>query len=676
MNSYASLVTFCFAVFIFLAHILSYLTQNFSLSSQISFALSIVLIIFITRKCKIQKLELWDFGYITFALLMAVSMAVRDAVYGNPDNFHIALSSSIANNNIYPPILPSTFDTTMSNYHYGVDLIGASIMSLFGLDAITAHTIQIGLDVFLAVWLLFTLIENFTSSKLTSLILGIVVTFYTSINSLDFFVREIGNISNYQPAQFLSTWLMASWTSVAHMTSQLRLPSQNSCFIYVFLLITVLALNIKKDKVNNLDMLLIMLSSFMIYFTFPAFYYPILAALLIYLAFEFIKKPKETFVKSLWIVIPMIIGKFLTFTHSGTEAGGVKVLSIQPDLTWYNWGKGYLRYFYDQYYFQNLETGFDYVNPAYHWKIPLFSSITFREFGFELIIATAILIHQITKKQINKSVLIYLSAIIALSASLVLEFTPRSIETARFLHLTKIFLVLYVVIHLPYYISSLKNFSKYLPTICYCIIAVMLVPGIVSAIPINDFVIVGSSAVSDEHKNLIKELSKIHKSGDVIVDTINFKHGYTIPNIAGFYGVGGQIYKADLFTRQAAIYTLNSSLLKEIHANYVLIGLQDKISSLGQQRLKNPSLFQEVNVNMPQYHLYKIVGSDLATKPEYAWILGCDLATQYLPMQNNNQMILYASRDEAIKQKDSYRKQIASQNPVCAFWLKEQAVTR
>jgi hypothetical protein len=414
----------------------------------------------------------------------------------------------------------------------------------------------------------------------------------------------------------------------------------------------------------------------MIYFTFPAFYYPILAAVLIYLAFEFIKKPKETFIKSLWLVLPMIIGKFLTFTHSGTEAGGVKVLSIQPDLTWYNWGKAYLRYFYDQYYFQNLGTAFDYVNPAYHWKIPLFSSITFREFGFELIIATVILIHQITKKQINQSVLIYLSAIAALTASLVLEFAPRSIETARFLHLTKIFLVIYVAIHLPYYISLLKNFSKYLPTICYCTLAVMLVPGIISVIPINDFVIVGSSAISDEHKNLVKELSKIHKSGDVIVDTINFKHGYTIPNIAGFYGVGGQIYKADLFTRQAAIYTLNSNLLKEIHANYVLIGLQDKISSIAQQRLKNPSLFQEVNINMPQYHLYKIVGSEFSTIPEYAWILGCDLANQYLPMQNNNQMILFATKDEAIKAKDDFRKQIATQNPVCAFWLKEQAIIK
>jgi hypothetical protein len=625
---------------------------------------------------------------------MAYFMSTRDSLWGNPDNFHIPFTASIALNNIYPPIFPSTFDMTMSNYHYGTDFIGAILMALLNIDGVTTQTIQVGFDVFLCILSLNLLVEFFVASRLQSFLITLVITFYTSINSLDFFARESTHISHMPIKQFLASWLMVSWTSVAHLTALLRLTSQNSVFLFAFVWVILFIDGIENKRKNLIP---ISLAAFGVYFTFPAFFYPIITAMgLIWLLVIYRNKYKVFCSDSLQIIYMLVsayLGKILTFTHSLPNSE-VKSLIVSPSFEWVHWGKAYIHYFYNLSYLQGLKTTFDYVHPAYYPIIPLFSTITLREFGFEALLALIIIIYQIYKKKLNYSCILAFSAYLSMMVPLLLKFLPREIETTRFLHWTKVALIIYICINAPYFIKLLLNQikaplpQKITKIIITMITIIMLLPGMISVLPIQEFLIVGNQSLSKETKTLINILSKIHKTGDVCVDTLDFIHGHNISELAGFYGVGGQMYKADRFTRETAITSFNPALLQELNVDYLLIKDSNQLNSKALTRINDPSLFQEivmVHQQLPNYKMFKFIAKNRELSPEssfqlqqeYIWIVGCDLGKEYVPIKDAQGKLFSATnKAEAIKMKESIRANIAAQNPICAFWLKEQAILR
>ncbi len=687
-----------FASLLLLSHLLSFVTQSASLSIKIALVLILIAGFLLRDKVKLPKFNWWDLAVWAFALIVAILMASRDRFWGNPDNFHIPLTASIATNDIYPPILPSSFDVTMANYHYGTDLIGAMFVTLFKVDAINAQTLQVGFDVFLCILALSLLVESLMPSRLQAFLVTLAITFYTSINSLDFFVREITNITNVPIKQFLASWLMMSWTAVAHMTALLRLTCQNSVLFFAFVAITILIGTLKyKDKNYFIPLLL---TGFGVYFTFPAYFYSLLAIFACLLIWELYQSSKtkklisESVLQSVYMILAFYIGKVLTFTGDFGNSNGLKGLVVAPSLEWINWGKAYIGYFYDQSYLQGLKAAVDHVHVGYHPIIPLFSSITFREFGFEALVALAIIAYQFYKKTLNYSLLLALSAFASMMVPLLVRFLPREIETIRFLHWSKLALVIFICINAPYIIGLLlKKFNKPLwikiiQVIIVILSVILFIPGIVSTLPMQEFIIFGNQSISTENRNLVRVLTKIHKTGEICVDTVDFIHGHNISELGGFYGVGGQMFRADKITRGTAITTFNPALLQELHVDYLLVKDSDKLNEKALARIQDPQLFQElpeVQKELGNYRMYKFVAKRQELAPElkaqlmdeYFWIIGCDIGKEYIPMKDAQGRFFAAqTKVQAASMKDSIRSNIASQNFICAYWLREQAVAK
>jgi hypothetical protein len=136
-----NLITIIAGFFLFV-HLATCVIQDFTLVCKLTLGFIGFITLINLKNISIEKFTKWDWAIVGFGLSIGILMGLKDNIYGNPDNFHIALSSSVALNQVYPPILPSTFDTNMSNYHYGVDLISAAFMSIFNINAIKRNLTQ------------------------------------------------------------------------------------------------------------------------------------------------------------------------------------------------------------------------------------------------------------------------------------------------------------------------------------------------------------------------------------------------------------------------------------------------------------------------------------------------------------------------------------------------------
>ena len=203
-------------------------------------------------------------------------MYYRDQAFSSSDRIHIALIASVANNDIYPPLSPIGRNFSMSDYHFGTDLIGASIKTITGLASFDAISLQIAFGAGLGFLAIYTLAESYLKEKYLSLYASLVIFFYTSINSLEFFFKEITKIFHVDITAFLTAWLTVSWTSISHNTSQMRLPSQNITIGLVFVLITLILLYLQSRDKSLLWSIVPV--SFLLYFCYPSFWYPLLLA--------------------------------------------------------------------------------------------------------------------------------------------------------------------------------------------------------------------------------------------------------------------------------------------------------------------------------------------------------------------------------------------------------------
>ena len=753
---------FGFSVSFLALHLFSFVFQETSKSLIAYFLLVIIAIFKYRSKIKSFSVDFFDWIAVGFSLLIALGLSLRDYRFGNPDNFHMYYTASLAENSFYPPIYPAGHDLDMSHYHYGVDLIGSIIKVLTKTTVWEAHTLQIFICVFFSLLALYVLVKNYQAKSSWAFFITVFVCFYTSINSLDFFIREYKNIFLINWQEFLARWLVMSWTSVSHMTSQLRLPAQNSALIFCFLLIILVhdCINKENKKPNFIYFISV---AFGIYFCFPAFYYPICGAIFLYFVMESIKSyqavksknflrnsaskfslkdslknevlrrnpPNKNFKEPLpeprfslgsglknrrsrifqWILnilnqksknlflilVYCYIGKFLTFTSDPANLNGVKTLIISPSLGWYHWGKAYLTYFYQPSQIINLKQGFDYVYSSSYPHIPLISSITFREFGFCGIVGVLCLSYRIIKKRFDYSEIFLLSGLLSMLVPLLFEFLPRPIETTRFLHWTKIAFVIYIGLNLPLIYESSKNIfqnfikvfwgQKLLQAIFIVVLMLLLIPGIVSVIPVRNFLIVNDCSLKEDHKKLIIELQKIHKSGEICLENIEMSHGNYLSELAGFFGVGGQIYKGDRLTRQTAIYLLNPKILQALKVDYLGLGRTESISSVGLSRLKDTKLFQrimEISGTQERFIVYKFIAKDMVfdkdlenqLSAEYSWIIACDLANKLNPVLNDlGDVVKFNDYQDAINSVKIFREKIKLSNPICAFWLKEQALS-
>lgn len=678
-----------------ISHLISFFTQSYQLSTWITLTMFLICVIFnISRLRFVHGLILSETLVLIAAAISGIAMGLRDAVLGSADRIHLSYANTIVQNNIYPPLAPTGKELSLAYYHYGVDLICATFKIISGLDIWDALSFQIGFGTFLTFLTLYVLLNYFIDSPRISFLMTVIVFFYTSINSIDFFIREIGNLASYNNfTDYAKAWLLNSWTSVSHMTSQLRLLGQNFAFPLAFTMIYATCLIFTPKKNTKLSLFIIFLPSFALQLSYPTFWYPIVCGIVVYFLLQYLKLGKSKTTKILdtfFICLGLIyLSKILSFSPKHTEVNGINALQFSPSLEWIHWGKTYIRYFYDSNYLNNLKLVLDPVVGNYHIAIPLFSTISLREFGFSIILATIILIWSIAKKsfsQILENKIILIAAYASFVVPFLFKFILRPVETSRFLLLAKILALIFITIEFGLYLKKCSMTNKFIRFSFVIFVLILLMPGFISIIPSERFSILDNRSISNEDKSFLRNLEAIRSSGDVALDTTPFEFGGDFSSVAGFYGVGGQFYKDDTLTRYLAYNSMNPALLQELKVNYVITNKLIPISKTGLARLENPNWFQEVSLasRSKGFRVYKFIAinsnlGEIANdmKSEYVWVLGLPEVNTCKPIRNESGQIITAnSKEEAVKLREELRPKLRSIDLKFSAWIKEQALYR
>jgi hypothetical protein len=669
------------------AHLLAFTVHSYHKALWISLALMLLLILLrIKKSLPTLRSSLptgtYEYSVLLIALLFSAFMTFRDISFGTPDRIHFTLIASITNNNIYPPIYPVDQHLSMSFYHYGTDLITASIKSFCRFAVWDAASMQIGLGTFLSFLGLYSLLRFFLSNNTISLFMTLSVFLFTSINSIDFLIKEFPYNRGYHQLRFFKAWTIMSWTSVSHMGSQLRLLSQNIAFPLSFTLSYLILVWPPNWKLKSIYYSLIGIISFLLSFTYPTYWHVIFAASILFFGIKPIKDltigNRNSIMEFPLLIGSFFAGKILCFGSKHTTFNGINALIFSPSLEWVNWGKPYIKYFYRADYLSKLKIIDDPVTNGHLLSIPLFSSISFRDFGFSAILATLIFIYKIYKSKFDKSLLILLGAYISLTVSFLVNFIMRPVEPSRFLLWANILFLIFIAIHLGLLLEKFFIKRKFLSIAISFLVIVSLIPGFVSMLPYKKFAAFRKELPQDL-KALAICLEKIHKSGDVVLDLDRFDIQSYPSGLAGFYGVGGEFLQDDLKTRDTAMKLLNPRLLSELNVNYVLTKADRNFNYPASERLKDPRLFKEIALGdkCGTYRLFKFLGAaENAPEEEYIWILGYADPDGFTILKSSNDQIFAShNRSELLKPKEELRKLIKGYNPVSAIWLREEAIT-
>ena len=670
-------------LFVMQAHILALLTHNLLMSAFCS-GLASMIIIFWKQPFKFELKSIqWSDG-ITFvtAFCCGLGMFLQDQAKLNPDRIHIAHLSGLIYNNIYPPLSIGGKKFLLSDYHYGPDLLAAVIKLVTGLEPYEVISLQIGLGAFLLFLSLFALIRYFSISNKNSLIASITVFFYTSINALQYFVQEVTSIGRNG---FFTDWLLASWTSISHVLSQLRLPSQNITMpsLVILLLLIFILLDTRSQK----QIWLLVPLSFFTYFSYPAFWYPVFCASGLYVAFSLLKHcyiqrvffTKAILISSLfeiYFLIALYLGRMLSF---GTMPKGLNIspLIVQPTLEWLNWGKSYLLYFYTLDYLKSLVRLPDLVTGESVFKVPLFSSITFRDFGFCVILATILVFAMIWRKKSHKILFLYASGLISISVPFIIQFVLRPIETTRFIFAGKFLLIIFIALAIIVLFEKAK-IATWFSIGFIALLLILIMPGLRAVIPDRSCFQWHNTSFLDAEKQMITQLQTLHHSGDVVLDPKLFVLGAKFSSLAGFYNIGGQLYKLDDITFATAYDSMNPLLLQQLEVQYVIVYPDTKLTERAKLRLSDQNLFRLYSFPDTGLKVYQCLNPLLDQSifdEEFKWVIVYQEPKSFLTYQEADGSIPQAkNKAELLAILNRAKEKFKSQNLAVAYWLNIQAV--
>ncbi len=699
-----------------LAHGIAHITDSFRLATYITLGVMLLAVIAskvitkaagiatVTTSASNDGLNPAQIATAITALALGLIYGIRDHLFGNPDRAHNANYANIANNNIYPPAMPIDIDFSACDYHYGTHLMGATMKIITGLSAWEAQSIQMGLWVMAFVLASAALIEHYVKSPWLALYGALLITGFTTSGAYIFLIKDGLSFFSYDISVFLLDWIKATWTSISSVNTQLRLGSQNmglGIFISAILLI-IKKLDQEPIKVNDkLYYFTILLLSFGLYFIYPSLYYPLIAALAaltaIYLLKSLASKNYWSHFKSLTITtVIFYIGKILTGTSNSSAIGGIKTLVFALHDKWINWGKPYLLYFSDAGSLQKLSHNIDPVTGVSMLEIPLWSWISFIDFADLMLVASIIATCMLLKhnfyidEKLNSSLLFLLAGAASTLASFSIVFLPRPIETTRFLLWGKVCCLVFISIVLMQYAQKqLDNWSRYkgAKKISLVVAAVFLtlglVPGLAAIYPASSLNFLGNKSISKEDQALLQDLEKLQKSGDIVLDSRIYEIGATMSNLAGFYSIGGQIYKEDQLTRETALRLMSPRLLSELKVCYVLINPGHTLSEQANKRLSDKELFTEITsitTKHPGYHFYRFnqVNEKLLQlkepKQEHIWALVYQSTRTIMPAQNKEGKLVSASSKEGLsKATADFKHHLAEKEPLVALWIRPQA---
>ncbi len=705
---------FGLATHIALAHFVAFISNSYKLSAFISFALiaSYLLYVILTKKFNPREFFI-EANKTTFiltvgTLLISILCGIRGHLTDS-DNTHIAWMSSIVRNNFYPPSIPVEKDYFLTFYHYGIDLIGSSIYSITGLMPWDTISFQVAIGAFLVISSVFCFSGLFLLKLSNRLIATFIICFFTCTTAIEFFYKFLPQLSQMGGIyEFLHHWQNAALPAVGNVPYFLVLVSQSmglSSLLMILVLVYISQSNSYKQ--NYLIYSAVALLSFTAYFCYAAFWYPTFLGLAGYLFLKNTRHPAKrsfasdaaqqkflkwtNFLNPIFILVSLFIGKLMTLQFSSTSFNGVEAMIIQPSLYWDHFAMNFLGYFDFQVDNYMVKPITDFVSGKTIFSVHLLSMTTMRNFGFVFIFATLVAIYKLVMKQKNYLFVLYLSAIPALVVPFIVRFVLKPTETYRFPSWAVVCLVIFSVISILSFIEAENNLiyklsrNIFVKIIVIFHILLLTAPGVVAILPNFSYIKYTLDDLLDENeKALVKELMKYQHSGDIALTDKIFYSYCEIVSVAGFYGVGGQMYKPDMETRKTALFLLNPLLLEELNVKYVLIYKDDVLSPIAINRLSDPALFSEIiDIHQvhPDYRFFAFNGSkqynpeEIASmQSEYKWILGTKFGPGFSYVTNNNQLVTAQTKQELKPALGYFRTEIAKQNKVAAVWLSTQAV--
>lgn len=678
-NNYLELITSflsSIAIFITLTHILGEIFSNIQISIYATVFLFSIPYLFILKKNFLQKellsshnLNKQDAFHFLLSCIFAALYFKFDQNIGQADAIHIAITSILTQNLDYPPLYPPDPSYNFGFYHYGVDLFATNIAMLLKINPWDACSISISLGAFTCFNSIYLIIQKLSrSSFLTTLISSIAFIFLGSINFIEFIFRELPNLNT----NFLVNLNLVSMSSVASISYQLRYFSQNFslgiCFLLIFL---IMNLDLKKDEGSWLNGAIIFCSSMVVYICYPAQWYPVVTASII---FFFLKQKGFCFRKMICLILPTL----LSFSDSLTKINSYKITQFKPSFNWVRFYSPFdIPYFFTESEIQLLMTNLDKSTGSYNLSIPLFSELSFRDFGFILIPSLLFfLYHLIKNKRFHEYDFFFVSGMISSSVPFLIEMPVRQIELYRFLVWGKILCSLYCFLLLINFISK----NNKVKNVYYIISFVIFLSGCLTIYPSKTIWKQERFAyiMDNDLKQIILDLSNLHKKGEIAVDNLMMYKASDLVNLAGFYGVGAQIYHTDLLTRNTIFITASPKLLKELGVKYLLIDKFSKLTTKAQTRLNDPRIFKLVQSYNNDRKIFEVLEN---IKPEfleqdYSWILTTYQGMQPVPLSDQyKRMITFSTKVEA----KAYLERLRATNEeiktnINYIWLGAQAI--
>ncbi|MDD9897492.1 MAG: hypothetical protein OXU45_00685 [Candidatus Melainabacteria bacterium] len=546
-----------------------------------------------------------------YALALGFIAAYKNYYIGDSAKFHFTLIGSLANNHVYPPVAPFDWAQDLSGYHFGIIATSALFKIICGLDAFQASAIQLGVQVSLFASLAYTLFNFISKSQTWAMIFTLIFFHFYSILQ--------GNL--------VIPWLV----------------SRSHTLAFSWTLVTIIVLLcIEKKNFKNYFLVLSPLS-FFLYLAFPADWYPLVAGTVACLVIQTILTrdwSKDRLIQVTVTAISLVLGKVLTLMHSFTSLNGVEALVFKPGLRWFAMLRA------DTQGYEPYITSIQLDKMA---TIPLWSWYSFKSFLLLFAIATIVFLIDALKNKYEKSIL-YFAASASMLVPFLYVFEPYPKDTQRFIFYSQIIFLIYILL----FIAERMQFQLAKQASWLCLISVLAFGYLVFIKP----ELYRTYAVPNSQRAMLRELEATHESGDVIASTEFLHISSFYPNIAGFYGIGGHFYSADMITRVAAIHLLNPLLLQELGVDYLLINAKPKviqnktkravitqknsIAKRAVERLNDPELFQIIELkSSPSTFLVKFLAQDKKFSEEetalyhheYAWTVGQRNIFNFVPVK-------------------------------------------
>ena len=716
INRMAASLPLGLAFHLLTAHILAlFVTHSYRIAACLSIGLMLLVIIICEFKkyyslnnlgqdllSIIKSKEVW---VILLGLSIALSCGIRGHLTDS-DNIHIPWMAGIVLNNVYPPLLPVNPEHNITFYHYGIDLLCSSIFAIVQAMPWDAISLQVSIGAFCVFLAIYALYDYFFKSFTVTLLATLFTTLFTSIMGLEFVYKFGTKIFQLGLRDFFYYWQQASLPAITHIPYNLVLVSQDMGTAP--LLIILLLLCIIKDQGNcNFNFLKIglpvTLLSFTTYFCYDSYWYVSFAGLGLLFMLEVIivliknkfasKQVRSKLLKFLFFLFCYGIAKFLTFRSGATSFDDINALVIHPTLYWDHFAMQFLNFFPAPDDNHTILPVRDFVSGKIILNVYLWSMVTFRNWGFLTIVVILISTYKLLKRQFDNSFIFVFAGIAGLFVPFIIDYVIRPSETYRFPAWTMIMFLLFIVISAVRLVQQEASLQKLLKPFAVRVLITIhllffLLPGVTSIVPVFGHTPYGANdRLTKPQKNALKEIIKLHRSGEIALASRSFYGGSDIANTAGFYGVGGQLYKMDMTTRRTGVNLMNPILLQELKVNYVLVDKGDVLSEKARERLNNPGLFEEITkiheLN-PDWHFYKFVdkvGYDPTQigllKSEYDWIVGSKFGIEFKPIVfENNLMYVGEDRKELEGIVKNYKQKLKKDNIPVAMWLVAEAMTK